>query len=78
MVAGVAFCTFVVNENGNRNVPYLWNDDDKRNLNLNYFENDWNENYRFAAVRNDYFFTALKIGRIFLRDFLFPTAHNFA
>ncbi|MDP2364065.1 MAG: hypothetical protein Q8M94_09880 [Ignavibacteria bacterium] len=28
-----------------------WNDV-KRNLNLNWFDNDWNENYRFAAVRN--------------------------
>ncbi len=37
---------------GNRNVPYLNDWDDKRKLNLNSFENDWNENYRFAAVRN--------------------------
>lgn len=40
------------NSNGNRNVPELnWNGD-KRKLNLNWFENDWNANYRFLAVRN--------------------------
>ncbi|MDO8467244.1 MAG: hypothetical protein Q7S83_03855 [bacterium] len=37
--------------NGNRNVAYLWSNADKRNLNLNWFENDWNDNYRFLAVR---------------------------
>ena len=43
---------------GNRHVPYLnrWNDD-RRNLNLNYLENDWNGNYRFLAVRNFYHFS---------------------
>ena len=65
------------NPNGNRNVPYLNMYDAERNLNLNYFENDWDENYRFAAVRNGYF-SALKIGRIFLGNFLFPSTHHFA
>jgi len=37
--------------NGNRNVAYLWNDDNGRNLNLNWIDNDWNDNYRFLAVR---------------------------
>ena len=46
------------NPSGNRNVAYLNRYDAKRNLNLNYFDDDWNEYYRFAAVRNDYFFTA--------------------
>jgi hypothetical protein len=36
---------------GNRNVAYLWNDDNGRNLNLNWIDNDWNGNYRFLAVR---------------------------
>lgn len=40
------------NRNGNRNVPYLNRNGSKRNLNLNWIDNDWNENYRFAAVRN--------------------------
>ena len=39
------------NVNGNRNVAYLWNDDNGRNLNLNWIDNDWNDNYRFLAVR---------------------------
>ncbi len=41
-----------VNANGNRNVPYLNVNGDKRKLNLNWFENDWNSDHRFAAVRN--------------------------
>ena len=36
----------------NRNVPCLWSNTSKRNLNLNWFENRWNDNYRFLAVRN--------------------------
>jgi hypothetical protein len=38
------------NPNGNRNVGYLWEDANKRNLNLNWLGNDWNANYRFLAV----------------------------
>jgi hypothetical protein len=38
--------------NGYRNVPYLNRNGSKRNLNLNWIENDWNEVCRFAAVRN--------------------------
>lgn len=40
------------NRDGNRNVPYLDNWNGKRKLNLNWFENRWNDNCRFAAVRN--------------------------
>lgn len=36
--------------NGKRNVPELWNDSNDRNLDLNWFDNDWNSNYRFLAV----------------------------
>ena len=39
-----------VNRNGNRNVAYLWNDNGNRKLNLNWYENMWNDNYRFLAV----------------------------
>jgi hypothetical protein len=43
-----------VNRNGNRNVPYLYENDGQRKLNLNWDnpENRWNENYRFLASRN--------------------------
>ena len=46
------------NSNRNRNVPYLneWNS--KRKLDLNWFENDWNEDCRFLAVRNSLHFSA--------------------
>ncbi len=36
----------------NRNVAYLNGNSENRNLNVNWFENDWNDNCRFAAVRN--------------------------
>jgi len=39
------------NSGGNRNVPYLnWNGD-KRNLNGNDLENDWNGDNRFLVLR---------------------------
>ena len=41
----------VAKVNDNRNVAYLNRNDHERNLNLNWFDNEWNENYRFAAVR---------------------------
>ena len=41
----------VAKVNGNRNVPYLNRNVSKRNLNLNWFDNDWNSDYRFLAVR---------------------------
>jgi hypothetical protein len=42
---------------GNRNVLVLSENDSKRKLNLNWFDNDWNGNYRFLGVRNcAYFF----------------------
>ena len=40
------------NLNGNRNCPYLNRNGSKRNLNLNWIDNDFNEICRFAAVRN--------------------------
>jgi len=46
--------------NGNRNVLCLESDDRKRNLNLNWLENDWNENWRFAAVRKFFFILPLR------------------
>src|ERR1700742_2101312 len=43
----------VAKVSGNRNVPALWKNGTKRNLNLNWFDNRWNDNYRFLAVRHD-------------------------
>ena len=40
------------NWNDNRNVPYLYSNDSRRNLNLNWFENDWNSNDRLLRPRN--------------------------
>ena len=44
-------CITTKSLDGNSYVPNLnWNGD-KRNLNRNRFGNEWNENYRFLAVR---------------------------
>jgi hypothetical protein len=50
------------NLNGNRNVVCLNRDDAKRNADLNWFENDWNDNWRFAAVRNSLYFPVIAGG----------------
>lgn len=34
-----------------RFVPYLWDDDSKRHLNLHWFSGDWHAHYRFGGVR---------------------------
>ncbi|MFA5163524.1 MAG: hypothetical protein WC441_03270 [Patescibacteria group bacterium] len=47
------------NANGNRNAPYLDVDDNRRKLNLNWFDNDWNENCRFLAVCKYFVFPLL-------------------
>lgn len=41
-----------VDSNRNRNVLYAYENSAKRNLNLNWDDNEWNENCRFPAVRN--------------------------
>ena len=51
--------------NGNRNVPYLNKDGSKRNLNLNRWDNDWNSNYRFLAVRYSRCFSRVVSGVLF-------------
>ncbi len=55
----------VAKVNGNRNVPYLDKDDRKRNLNLNWWDNDWNDNYRFLAVRHCHDFSRPSVGGSF-------------
>jgi len=47
----VALGSIWTDANGNRNVPYLDVNGHKRKLNLNWFDNDWNDNCRFLAVR---------------------------
>lgn len=36
-----------------RKVPDLWNDNGTWKLNLDNWDNDWNSDYRFLAVRNN-------------------------
>ncbi len=45
------------NRNGNRYAPYLNRNGSKRDLNLNWVDNDWDEICRFAAVRNSLHFS---------------------
>ena|SRR3989338_8677347 len=70
----------MVNADGNRNVPYLNGNADKRNLNLNEESNDWNDNYRFLAFRQFiYFSSSLRVGKFLSRDIsdgLHPPSHH--
>lgn len=67
----------VAKVNGNRNVPYLNEDDSKRNLNLNWWNDDWNPDYRFLAVRHFHVSPAL-IGGSFVLQLLTPSAKHSA
>jgi hypothetical protein len=40
-------------------VPYLNVNDNKRKLNLDWFDNDWNAYYRFLGVRQFFIFPLL-------------------
>jgi hypothetical protein len=42
----------VVNANGNRNYPYLNQDDKRWDLNWNWLDNNFNSNGRVAAAGN--------------------------
>ena len=54
--------------NGNCHVPCLNRDDSKRNLNLNWWDDDWNDDYRFLAVRYDHGFSRdIFSGVLFMR-----------
>lgn len=64
---------------GNRNILVLNENDAKRNLNLNWFDNRWNRNYRFAFVRNllcRNTYSALT-GGILFSDLPYPSAEHF-
>lgn len=63
--------------NGNRNVPYLSRNDSKRNLNLNWWDNDWNSNYRFLAVRNFYSFSRDSLSRVLFKSCFFQPPNIF-
>lgn len=54
---GVSHEGSVAKVNGNRNVPYLNKNGSKRNLNLNWWNDDWNPDYRFLAVRHVHCFS---------------------
>lgn len=45
----MVFRTIVVNENGNRNYPYLNQDGKRWYLNWNWIDNDFNSNGRIAV-----------------------------
>lgn len=65
----------VAKVNGNRNVPYLDRNDANRNLNLNWWSNRWNRNYRFLAVRYSLRSPA-SLGREFAYYLLAPPAKH--
>lgn len=52
MVARTAFRIFVVDEDGNRNFPYLNQDDTRWNVNWNWLDNGFNPDGRVAVSGN--------------------------
>jgi hypothetical protein len=68
----------VAKVNGNRNVPYLNRNDAKRNLNLNWWDNDWNGSYRFLAVRHCRYFSRPSVGGSFVYNLPAPTTKHSA
>jgi len=73
---GASYDGSVAKVNGNRNVPYLNKNDSKRNLNLNWWNNDWNSNYRFLAVRHFYCFSRYLTGGSFVLQLFAPSAEH--
>ena len=52
MVVWMIFRTFVVNADGNRNIPYFNQDGKRWKLNWNWLKNDLNSNDRLAFAGN--------------------------
>ena len=44
-----------------------WNDERKLNVNRN--DNDWNDNWWFAGVRNSLYFSSARAGEFFIPSF---------
>lgn len=63
--------------NGNRYVMCLNRNDAKRNLNLNNWANDWNDNWGFLGAQRSRFLPGLFAGE-FLYGLSSPTAEHFA
>lgn len=68
------------NSNGNWNVAYLDNWNGKRKLNLNWFNNRWNRNYRVLAFRKS-LYSPVFYGSFFFNSFfqppsIFPTSSS--
>ena len=57
--------------NGICHVVYLYRNGAKRNLNLNYWDDDWNANYRFLAVRHSRYFSPDTFWGVFSRSWRF-------
>lgn len=55
-----------LNRDDNRNVAYLNRNGSERNLNLNWYDNEWNDNCRFLAVRNSFRFSEQLFARFYL------------
>jgi len=72
------------NSDGNRNVPYLnWNDD-KRQLNANDFDNDWNSDNRFLVFRTSpheriaFLTVSTQKERLFCLTLFYPPSQHFS
>ncbi len=64
------------NQNGNWYAPIANRNDDRRNLNLNYLDNDFNPNYGWLVLRQPLNFPRLLAGVYFKK--IQPAANHFA
>ena len=81
MVAWAAFRTIVVNDDGNRNVPYANRNGKRWNRNWNWLDNDFNSNERIALCGNWQQISLMirNVRRVRTTDYLsHPPAEHFA
>lgn len=73
MVVWMAFCTIVVNSNGNRYVPYLNQNGKRFDLNWNWINNRFNQNGRVSSPsRNWLYFSPDNMGEFSFKCFCKP------
>ncbi|GEM_PF-3542268 len=68
-----------MNRNGNLNVPYLYENDDKVKLNWNWLDNNFNsDNPAVRVPKLSSFLSQHLVGRVFLYKTAVPTAQVLA
>jgi hypothetical protein len=71
----MAFSTFVLNRNGNLNVPYVYDDGGTVHVNWNWLDNDWNDNNP-AVLSATLFISSAPRERKFVHDLVVPPTEH--